>query len=720
MDYDKQRTHGTGRRLEKAKTMMELQSTFDPSAFWLTLLTLLSGAWTGLPPGESDPELLRVLPDRVVACAAWSATGTGQPGGPGVAGFAADPEVVLFLDAIRHELARLQEQADLPEEQAELRRQIERLTLKLATRPGCIFVAVGESIENADQAPAHVRPFLRLRAGIAVNAGPEIEAILADLQPLLRRLPGAQVPNGLEDFVWNPELPGLSLSVRRVGDRLLLGLGPAVATEMADRLAAPPNVGRSRLQAALAHPTIGQPVSFAFIDVKEVVTAIPRFIGLQGQLAYNTARTVGLDGLDFALLATSVVEGRVVQQGLLATTGPLDGVLAFGAGEALRPEHFAHVPADADLVLAGSLSFSRLHAGIRSSLQKSAPFMVPLYDQAIKGVEVELGFFIQDQLLKAFGDVWVVHTAPSLGGWTGNGAILSIPVREPEHARDVYGRLTEVLEQAFDEAASEGLYRLETETFLDQTLYVFRRLDGASTATPCVCLTDRHLYVAQHPLALKAQLRHAARPDGPTYAAHFQADHTLPEGAVGLLEIDSPALVKGVWARLPELAESKSLEQMYAGNSLFPIGRIPSAAAVLPYVAPTRGVVTRGETGGFVMEVRNPLSSIPVLLLQAWLTSGSDWDFPADRGIVQEAAPGVNAVIGAAAEAPAPAPPPAPAPQPAGAGLLKNLLPDNVKGAIPQAVFDRIAADAAKTPEQRQADRLERQRLRRERKQPAP
>lgn len=311
-----------------------------------------------------------------------------------------------------------------------------------------------------------------------------------------------RVADGLEDFVWNPELPGLSLSARRVGDRLLLGLGPAVAAEMAGRLAAPQAGGTSRLQAALAHPAIGTPVSFAFLDVKEVVTAIPRFIGLQGQLAYNTARTVGLDGLDYALLATSVIEGRVVQQGLLATTGPLDGVLAFGAGETLRPEHFAHVPADADLVVAGSLSFSRLHAGIRSSLQKSAPFMVPLYDQAIKGVEVELGFFIEGDLLKAFGDVWVVHTAPSLGGWTGNGAILSIPVRELG-MRDVYGRLTEVLEQAFEEAESEGPYRLEMETFLDQALYVFRRLDGGGTATPCFCLTERHLYVAQHPLALK-------------------------------------------------------------------------------------------------------------------------------------------------------------------------------------------------------------------------
>lgn len=700
--------------------MMELQSTFDPSAFWLTLLTLLSGAWTGLPPGESDPELLHVLPDRVVACAAWSATGTGQPGGPGVAGFAADPEVRLFLDAIREELVRLQEQADLPEDQAELRRQIERLTLKLATRPGCVFVAVGEPIENADEAPAHVRPFLRLRAGIAVNAGPEMETILADLRPLLRRLPGARVPDGLEEFVWNPELPGLSLTARRVGDRLLLGLGPAVAAEMAGRLAAQQAGGKSRLQAALAHPAIGTPVSFAFVDVKEVVTAIPRFIGLQGQLAYNTARTVGLDGVDYALLATSVVEGRVLQQGLLATTGPLVGVLAFGAGETLRPEHFAHVPADADLVVAGSLSFSRLHAGIRSSLQKSAPFMVPLYDQAIKGVEVELGFFIEGDLLKGFGDVWVVHTAPSLGGWTGNGAILSIPVREPGHARDVYGRLTEVLERAFEEAEEEGPFRLETQTFLDQTLYVFRQQDGGGTATPCFCLTERHLYVAQHPLALKAQLRFLQRAVGPSYGDRFGGDDALPEGAVGLLEIDSAALVKGVWARLPELAEQKALEQMYAGNGLFPISRIPSAAAVLPYVAPTRGVITRGETGGFVMEVRNPLSSIPVLLLQTWLTTATEWDFPVHGGIVQEDAPGVNAVIGAAAEAPAVAPPAAPEPQSAGAGMLKALLPDNVEGMIPQSVFDRIAAEAAKTPEQRQADRLERQRLRRERKQPTP
>lgn len=702
--------------------MMELPSTFDPSAFWLGLLTLLSGAWTGLPPGESDPDLLRVLPDHVVVCAAWSEAGAGEPGAAGVAGFAADPEVRLFKDAIQQELNRLREESDASDQQTELRRQIERLTLGMAKRPGCVFVAVDDPIDNAEEAPAHVRPFLRLRAGVAVNLGKDSAEILAELRALLRRLPGAQVADSLEDFVWNPELPGLSITARRVGDRLLLGLGPGQAEQMARRLAAPPRPGKSRVEQALADPVIGSPVSFVFVDFQEVVTAIPRFIGLQGLVAYNTARAVGLDGLNYGLLATSVVEGRVMQRGLLATTGPLDGVLAIGAGETLRPEHFAHVPADADLLLAGSLSFSSLHAGIRNSLQKLAPFMVPVYEQGLKRVEVELGVFVEDGLFRAFGDVWVVHTAPSLGGWTGNGAILSIPVNDPGHAREIYGRLTEVLEQAFGEA--DGPYRLEEESFLDQTLFVLRRLDGTGLTTPTLCLTERHLYVAQHPQALKAQLRFLAQAAGSSRADLFVGERALTEGAVGLIEIDSPALVKGVWARLPELAERKALEQMYAGNGLFPVSRIPSAAAVLPYVAPTRGIVTRGEAGGFAMELRNPLSSVPVLLLQAWLTAPTEAGGTGYLGDALQNAPAVEAVIGAAAEGAAEETPAAktpaarPAPPPAAAGLLKALLPDGIEGAIPPAVFDKIAEDAAKTPEQRQSERLERQKLRKARKQP--
>ena len=700
----------------KVVSMQSLSSAFDPAAFWSALLALLSGAWIGLPPGETDPQLLRVLPEQVVVAAAWSAPGPGNPQGPGVSGFAADPEIQLFLGAIREEIRKQQQAEELPEEELAARLQLERLMTRLSTRPACAFIAMGEPPADVSRAPEPLRPWLRLRAGLAVNGGAELPEILTDLRAALARLPGAEVPEQLDTFDWEPSLPGLSISVRRVGDRLLLGLGPNVAAEMATRLGDVNSPLTPQLQAGLNRLQLDEAVSFVFVDIKEVVVAAPRFIGLKGQVAFNAARAVGLGSLDYGLLATTVVDDRVVQRGLLATNG-LDGVLQLAAGEPLQSSHLGHVPVDADFVLASSISLGRLHPGLRSALQKSAPFILPLYDQSFLQLQKEFGFDIHGEAVAALGDIWVVHSAPSLGGWTGTGAMLSVQVRDRAAAEALFHRLTDALLTAYEASETATPTRLQTEEFQGHTLYVFRMLHGGGTATPCLCLTDEHIYLAQHPQALKAQLRFIGRPHPETFAGRLQGERAIPADAVSLIEIDSARLVNGVWTRLPTLVEQRAILLEYADPSMFPVAAIPSAAAILPYVAPTRGTVVRTADNGLELELRNPLSSFPVLVLQAWLTKPEMFPTPASTVAALER--GRVALEEAIAAGPVEATG-NPAAGKAGVFLLKAMTPDDIESAIPQAVFDKIEQAASKSPEERQRERLERQRLRRERRLPTP
>ena len=90
--------------------------------------------------------------------------------------------------------------------------------------------------------------------------------------------------------------------------------------------------------------------------------------------------------------------------------------MVLAAGQPIRTEHFSHVPADADLVLATSLSLTRVFLESRQLLAKTQPQSVRVFDEAVKQLEKEFGLKIVEDALPAFGEMFVAFDSPAAGG----------------------------------------------------------------------------------------------------------------------------------------------------------------------------------------------------------------------------------------------------------------------------------------------------------------
>ena len=709
---------------------------------WIEVLfILLSGSgWLGMPPGERDPALLKAAPQQTLCYFEWAGRAAGQPGAAGIDGLAADPEVIAFFEALDLAFAKA-EYPDADEDQQRLQQHLPRLVKLLTAHPGCLSIGFeplppGQTLLNAFKKSQSLTE--QFRIGLVSSAGSDAELLVEALGQLteteLEKQPRMQ----------EVAVPGIALkfTVHREADRVLIGLGEgSVERVLACLRGAESGLDANpQFQTAWTRVAPTRVGTVGWFDLKGAIATMTRAAGPAGNLIQPMLRVVGAQALESLVMGTGVENGIVVQRTFLTTNGRTDGLLLLAGGPALRPEQLKHIPADSDLVAAGSLNLAQTVRGVRELIGRTTPASAAMFDEAITQLESELGLNLERDLYPAFGEAWTAFDSPANGGLMGTSLIVAVEVRDAQRATLVFERLMRLLEQSLtadtDPEYDGKTVEIKRQSFLGHPIcYVNTagwELGSEAATTPSFSLTQSHLLFALHPQALKAHLRQqlGQRPgfDGVAFKKLGR-----PEGellAFGTL--DGPRAMLALCAIAPFYGQSVLSHLQSSG---FPLDAfaIPSAAALLPYVRDSSFVVVR-QPAGLLFETKNPHTAI---LTAGVLGSAKAWFLPSYNEYLearrQRTRSQQNAGLGAAEGQVIPAAAEQPAPkkaEPVGAIVarklgplfLKAMIPDGIQQAIPAEVFQKLeqlpSPEAARQREERRKHVEERRKQRLELRRP--
>ncbi len=725
-----------GGRMEFA---MVATPTFGLGLIELLLILLGGSGWLGMPPGERDAELLKAAPQQTLFYLEWAGRGAGQPGGAGIDGLTADPEVVAFFVALDQALAKA-ETPDADEDQLRLRENLPQLAKLLTAHPGSL--SIGFETPPPEQALLNVlkrQPLTgQFRIGLVSSAGRDAAVLLETLGRLLE----AELEPQLQEVSFKTTSDTIKLTVHREADRVLIGFGEGTVTKILACLKGDaPGLDQSpRFQAAWKRVAPTRVATVGWFDLKGAIETATRAAGPAGVLFQPMLRGFGADALESLVTGTGVENGNVVQRTFLATGGRTDGLLLLAGGPTIRSEQLKHIPADCDLVAAGSLNLAQTVRGARELVGRTTPASAAMFDEAIKQLESELGLNLERDIYPVVGDTWTAFDSPSAGGLIATSLIVAVEVRDAKRAEVLFERLMKLVEQSLvteiDPDFESKTVELKRQSFLGHSIcYVNTagwELGSEAATTPSFSLTREHILFALHPQALKAHLRQQSAPR-PTFDSVLPKKLTRPEGellAFGTL--DGERAIQTLCAIAPFYGQSV-LSHLQSNGFPLDAFAIPSAAALLPYASDSTFVVVR-QPEGLMLETKNPHTAI---LTAAVLGSAKAWFLPNYDEYLevrrQRNHSQLNAGLGDAEGkvVPAAAIEPAPKkPEPAAAVIarklaplfIKAMIPDGIQQAIPEDVFKRLeqppSPEAVRQREERRQQTEERRQKRLERRQP--
>ena len=709
---------------------------------WLEVLFILLGGsgLLGMPPGERDAMLLKAAPQQTLLYFEWAGRGAGQPGASGIDGLAADPEIRAFFEALDQALTNAQ-YPDADEEQQRLQKEVPKLVKLLMAHPGCLFVGFeppmpGESLLKT-LSPNDV--IARFRIGLVLSAGKDVEPLLETIAQLAEADVGKQPK--LQEVSVGPM--ALKLTIHREADRVLIGFGEGtVAKGLACLKSEAPGLDANvRFQAGWKRVASPRVATVGWFDLQGVFENVTRTAGPAGLLFQVILRGASADAMDYIVTGSGVVGGDLVQRTFLATGGRTDGLLLLAGGPAIRNEQLKHIPADSDLVAAGSLNLAQIVRGARELVGRTAPLSAAVFDEAVKQMESELGLNLELDVYPAIGDAWTAFDSPSEGGLIGSSLIVAVEVRDVKRAEVLFEHLMKLLEQSLvtdaDPAFGVKSVEVKRQAFLSHTICYVNTigwgLGSEAAKTPSFCLTRGHILFALHPQALKAHLRQQSA-NRPGFDAVATKKLARPDGdLLALGTLDGARAIQALCALTPYFGQSVLSHLQSEG---FPLDAfaIPSAAALLPYASDATFVVVR-QKDGLLVETKNAHTAI---LTAAVLGSAKAWFLPnyneylearRQRGrSVQNAGlgPAEGQVVPAAAVLPE-----KPQEKPAAAAgrvlaplVIKAMVPDGVQQFIPNEVFQRLGQPPTPEEIQRREERRrqidERKRQRQQKRLPLP
>ncbi|WP_010584319.1 hypothetical protein [Schlesneria paludicola] len=724
---------------------MQAQSGFAIWEFVLFWIFTGSGL-VGLPPGDRDPALLKSVPPQTLVYFEWAARGTGQAGAKGIDGFAADPEIQQFFDMLDAALNPIKGSEGDEDSLQDARKQLPQLTKQLTAHSGCVFLGFEPPPADPQSRIGNWANLLSgVHGGVVFSTGQDTDAVWRTLNRMLADVPDFTFDESKPTQLIPVPIPGYKLLLHREGQRILFALGegtlPRIIEGLSGRL--PGLETNPRFQNSLQRVNTPRVSTVGWIDGQGLISSTTAALGPIGLIVRPIMTILGIDALDHAIHVAGVEQGTMVQRSFISTGARSDGIMVLAAGPPIQPAQFAHIPADADMVIVSSISLKNVYLEVRKLLATAQPLSVRLFDEAVKQLESELELKIVDDVLPAFGDFVTAFDSPSGGGMIATSLIVSLEVRDAAKANRVFGRLMKLVEQSLAAEHADGTYdesvSLRQQPFLDHTIFYVNSMGrgyGANaTISPSFCLTERHLLFAIHPQALKAQLRHL-KSGKPSFDK--VADRKLPIPAGTLLTyayLDGPRSSEIFGAVLPFLGQTVINRLEIEGIAVEPFS-IPSAAAIAPYFGDSSAVVSRQPDGIFI-ETRN---APPVLVAMELVSAVKDWR--SETFDINEArrrrrvepdpvqlGPAEGEVVPAVAESkPAPEPPAKPddpSPYRKLAPLfIKALVPDNMQQLIPDSALRKIEEGPTKEALERRDEarrkREERRQLRRQGRPLAP
>lgn len=577
----------------------------------------------GLPPGDRDANLVHAAAKDSLLYFEWSERGEGKPGGDGVDGLVADPEVKAFFDrmvnAVRKNMLR-NVAADDPNRA--LMSAMPEFVLAFSGRPGCLFLSLSD--EDPPQGDAWVGMAASVRAALVINAGDDADDFGKTIGQLLSQVPG--VPNGAELDRLRLPLP-IPTFLHRHDNYLILAAGQGVLDEVLGRLKNSAGGLAENKQFAAAWGELGleRTGNLSWIDFENGAQRISGLLGPPGVMLPQVMEITGLKGIKHAMMVTGVVDGSVRSRIKATTDGKLEGLMTLISGRAITADDFSFVPGDSDVVLALSLDGQKFLAAMREVVDGIEPGGGEEIDQGIAAFEEEFGLNVQKDILDAFGHVITISNSPGDGGFVATMPVLTVEVRKHAGAFKTVSKIAAYIDKNSTQPNEDGSKRrargeyLERKEFMDQRFYMMNFVgDDDFIVAPTFAVTRTHFMLSLHPQALKSRLRRMANKDS---WKPFAFAPKIKGEAVGFSAVKTSEVLPKLYGFAPWIASS-IMSMLQRDGLEMDAFDFPSAYALLPYLTDSESVLVR-TADGVRMESEAPpflgtLSTLPVLSTPLW------------------------------------------------------------------------------------------------------
>jgi hypothetical protein len=258
-------------------------------------------------------------------------------------------------------------------------------------------------------------------------------------------------------------------------------------------------VNRKEFTEAMAQ--VGRDPMFAlYADVESAITLVDRAASLTGPGAQKWTAirdTLGLGGLK-RIAWTAGFDGRdFATQGLVLAPAPRTGLLQLLDSGPISDDSLRTVPQSATMLVASKFDIAKLLDIARDLGPRLGIVTRDQIDSGLAIANVTLGTNLEQDLLRALGDDWLMYDSPTVGGVGPLGLVLV------NHARDA-ARLEAALSAL--ELTANRMINMGTSAGQPRANFVRGQVNGVIVhyintpiVTPSWAVKDGNLYIALYP-----------------------------------------------------------------------------------------------------------------------------------------------------------------------------------------------------------------------------
>ena len=567
----------------------------------LIVIALLSGSGgiglpLGMPPLPEDPLMARVAPQECLWYWSWAGTAEPDPKSSNeTEQLLAEPEIQNFLGRIEVELGKaLNKGAGESAESKTLAAEAPKVIKTLLTRPAAVFIAKFDMKQNQPE----------VEAGLVVNLG--AKSAVQEMDNSLRKLEsvafqGAKIEELKEgDTTWRrlPLPPGPPRIVWGIKGRyLIVSAGKTSPAEIVKRGSTQPPSWYSELRKQLPVERVSM---VSYLNLEGVVASIPEASRAQ---AAPALRALGLHQFKSVTNVTGMDDKGVVSRTLVKTVGEATGLLSVAEGNPLTAKDLQHIPRDAAFANVVRFDIQKGFDEFLQILEKISPREADSFRQGMTQVETQFGFSFSEDLFKALGDVWSIHSSPSGGGLLFNGVTVVVQVRDRQRLEKINQLILALAGSAAPRQGASGPFgrgpsgaTVKQMEVGKETVHFVNFIGVPVPFAPAWSLTRDQLVIGLFPQAVKS---HLSRGTGNGSLADLpeitQALNAKP-GPILISYQDTAEVFQLVYP-LVQMFAQVAASNLQSGGVELDISMLPSASAILPHLSPSVTVAVRTEDG---------------------------------------------------------------------------------------------------------------------------
>jgi hypothetical protein len=338
----------------------------------------------------------------------------------------------------------------------------------------------------------------------------------------------------------------------------------------------------------------------SYLNLEGVVASIPEESRAQ---AAPTLRALGLHQFKSVTNVTGLDDEGVVSRTLVKTDGEPAGLLSVAEGSPLTAKDLQHIPRDAAFANVARFDLQNGFDEFLRILEKISPREADNFRQGMTQVETQFGFSFSEDLFKALGDVWSIHSSPSGGGLLFNGVTLVVQVRDRQRLEKINQLILALARAAAPRQGASGPFgggpsgaTVKQMEVGDETVHFMNFIGLPVPFAPAWCLTKDQVVVGLFPQAVRS---HLSRGMGEGSLADVPAVTEALKANPGpiLISYQDTAQVFQLVYPLVQLFAQVAASNLQSEGVELDISMLPSASAILPHLSPSVTVAVRTEDG---------------------------------------------------------------------------------------------------------------------------